>query len=53
MGGNASPERAAHCADLTGRNIVEYAIPRPDDLGYYVAPLQGLRGRSNEALKKL
>ena len=25
--------------------------PRPNDLGWYVAPLQGLRGRANVALK--
>ena len=40
------------CADLTGRRFVEHSSPRPNDLGWYVTPLQRLRGRSDVALKK-
>ena len=32
------------CADLAGRIIVKYTIPRPDDLGYYVTALQAFQG---------
>ena len=31
------------CADLTGRSYSVHCIPRPIDLGYYVAPFQGFQ----------
>lgn len=37
------------CADLTGRRFVEHSSPRPNDLGWYVTPLQGLRGRAKKS----
>ena len=41
----------AHRADLTGRNMQENTKPRPNDLGYYVAPFQGFQGRSKTCLR--
>ncbi len=44
---------AAHCADLPGRNIPENTKPRPIDLGYYVAPFQGLQSRSKTCFEDI
>ena len=34
------------CADLAGRRFVAHFPPRPNDLGWYVTPFQGLLGRA-------
>ena len=40
-GGLYSSNIPVYCADLTGREIGAHFYPRPDDLGWYVTPLQG------------
>ena len=45
-GGLYSSNIPVYCADLTGREIEAHFYPRPDDLGWYVTPLQGWQDRS-------
>ena len=45
-GGLYSSNIPVCCADLTGREIEAHFYPRPDDLGWYVTPLQGWQDRS-------
>ena len=45
-GGLYSSNIPVYCADLTGREIEAHFYPRPDDLGWYVTPLQGWQNRS-------
>ena len=45
-GGLYSSNIPVCCADLTGREIGAHFYPRPDDLGWYVTPLQGWQDRS-------